>query len=164
MTPFTTSVMTGRKVFWWIVGFFGVIVSVNFTMAAIALTTFNGVTSESAYVDGLAYNDQLREVERQRALGWAVETAIQARNERAIDIDATYLDQAQAPIGQLQVTAFFKRPTHEGFDFDASVPQTGQGQYSAKVEVPLAGLWDVQTVARRPGQEPYVLTYRVFVP
>ena len=164
MTPSPVSMITGRTVFYWLVGFFGVIISVNFIMAVLALATFNGVTNDSAYVDGLAYNDQLHDVARQKALGWDVQAEIKVQAGRTVKIDARYLDQSDALIGQLNVRAYFQRPTHEGFDFDVPLVQTGAGRYTAEVEVPLAGLWDMRTVAVGRGQEPYVLTYRVFVP
>lgn len=156
----TTKPITGKYVFCWLAGFFAVIIAVNATMATLALTTFNGLTSDTAYVDGLSYNDTLAAIEAQKARGWIVQTGIERPGDQQVIVTASYEDAAGRPINRLDVTAEFVRPVMQGSDFAVPLTQSGAGLYRVTAGVPLAGQWDIHIVARQPGQAPYVLTRR----
>lgn len=161
--------VTGRHVFWWITGFFGVVVGVNATMAMLALFTFNGVSEDQAYVDGLAFNETLRAVEQQQDLAWSVDTQIDRPGGLEASIRAKYLDADDQALTNLVVRAEFVRPVHQGYDFYASLSQTGPGIYTATIKVPLSGQWTVRLIAERQlsdiGQtdRPYILAYRTVI-
>ena len=55
-----------------LVAFFGVVVAVNFTMAALARSTFGGVVVENSYVASQEFNGWLEEARESDALGWQV--------------------------------------------------------------------------------------------
>lgn len=159
---------TGLHLFWWIIGFFAVIIGVNATMATLALSTFNGVSEEQAYVDGLAFNQTLDAIAEQRALGWSVDTQIDRPGNLAASIRATYLDKSDIALTNLVVHAEFVRPVHQGYDFSVPLYQTAPGTYTATAEVPLSGQWMVRLVAERQESNqqltrPYVLEYRTVV-
>lgn len=163
------ALVTGWQVFWWITGFFAVIIAVNLTMAVLALLTFNGVSDDQAYVEGLEFNQKLETVERQKALGWAVNTEIERPGDLTAHLEVSYLDSNDAPLTQLTVHAEFVRPVHEGYDFSVPLRQTAPGIYTAKTEVPLSGQWTVRMVAEPPAlggsahATPYILTYRTVI-
>jgi nitrogen fixation protein FixH len=62
-------VLTGRKVFAIVAGFFGVIIVVNFFMAFKAVGTFPGVVERQPYVASQTFDVERR---AQEALGWTV--------------------------------------------------------------------------------------------
>lgn len=161
--------VTGRQVFWWITGFFAVIIGVNATMAILALSTFNGVSENQAYVDGLAFNETLQAVNQQQAMGWSVDTQIERPGGLVANIRAEYLDASQLALTNLVVRAEFVRPVHDGYDFSVPLQQTGAGAYTAATTVPLAGQWTVRLIAERNASQinqmerPYILTYRTVI-
>lgn len=163
------ALVTGWQVFWWITGFFAVIIAVNFTMAVLALSTFNGVSDDQAYVDGLEFNQKLEAVARQKALGWTVDTQIKRPGDLGAHIQVSYADSSETPLTQLTVHAEFVRPVHEGYDFSIPLRQTAPGVYTAKTEVPLSGQWTVRMVAEpsavsgKSQAMPYILTYRTVI-
>ncbi len=59
-----------------ITAFFGVVVTVNMTMAVLAVRTFGGVVVENSYVASQEYNRWLVEARRQERLGWKIAPAL----------------------------------------------------------------------------------------
>lgn len=161
--------VTGRHVFWWITAFFAVVIGVNATMAILALSTFNGVSEDEAYVDGLAFNETLKAVDEQQAMGWSVSTNLDRPGGLVANIRAEYLDSSSIALTHLNVRAEFVRPVHQGYDFSVFLQQTGPGVYTAATSVPLAGQWTVRLIAEYNASQinqfarPYVLTYRTVI-
>lgn len=163
MTSMAPTLTTGKHVLWWMIGFFAVIIAVNMTLVVLALTTFNGVSEDNAYTDGLAYNQALAAIQDQKGLGWTVDTTIDRPGDRTVSIEATYVDDSKMAINGLTVTAEFVRPVHEGFDFAVPMRATGSGIYTLKTDVPLTGQWMVRLVAQHGDSTRYILTYRTIV-
>lgn len=63
--PFTGWHMTAI-----LVAFFAVVMTVNFTMARLAMSTFGGKVVENSYVASQHYNEWLQKAEAQDRLGW----------------------------------------------------------------------------------------------
>lgn len=63
--PFTGWHMTAI-----LVGFFVVVMAVNFTMARLALSSFGGTVVDNSYVASQHYNELLAKAEAQDRLGW----------------------------------------------------------------------------------------------
>lgn len=57
-----------------LVGFFGVVMAVNFTMARLASASFGGLVVENTYVASQEFNRWLADAEASEALGWQVVT------------------------------------------------------------------------------------------
>lgn len=169
MKTTSQALVTGRQVFWWITGFFAVIIGVNATMATLALSTFNGVSEDQAYVDGLAFNETLQAVDAQQAMGWSVNTRIDRPGGLAANIQAEYLDAKNIALTNLVVRAEFVRPVHQGYDFSVPLEQTGPGLYTAATTVPLEGQWTVRLIAEHNASQvkqlarPYFLSYRTVI-
>ena len=66
---------TGIHMFAILVGFFGTVMAVNFTMASLATSTFGGVTVKNSYVASQKFNSWLDQAAEQDALGWEVTTS-----------------------------------------------------------------------------------------
>ncbi len=132
------------KIPWIFVGFFLAVFAANGAMIAAALSTWTGLETDTAYEDGLAYNDRLSEREAQKALGWRVALALEPTGDGAAELRV----RLQGPSGEAlyadQVRASFKRPTVEGHDFELSLEERGAGLYGREVILPLPGQWDIE--------------------
>lgn len=63
---------TGWHMLALMLGFFGLIIAVNVTMASIAVGTFGGTVVDNSYVASQRYNGWLKAAADQKALGWRV--------------------------------------------------------------------------------------------
>lgn len=63
--PFTGWHMTGI-----LIGFFAIVMAVNFAMARFALSSFGGTVVDNSYVASQHYNELLARAEAQDRLGW----------------------------------------------------------------------------------------------
>jgi nitrogen fixation protein FixH len=83
--------------------FFGVIITVNMTMAVFATTTFGGKVVENSYVASQKYNDWLAAARAQQQLGWTYKVALAADRRVAVDLsvsDARIEAVARHPLGR----------------------------------------------------------------
>lgn len=65
-----TRPFTGWHMLTLMVGFFGLVITVNVVMARYAVATFGGEVVENSYVASQRYNDWLAAARAQRRLGW----------------------------------------------------------------------------------------------
>ena len=136
---------------WIFVAGMGVVVVVNGILAWFALSTWTGIETESHFTKGLAYNENLRGVERQAALGWSVTLTLTPTTAHSapapFDLKVQYLAADARPLSGLRVRADLIRPVHEGYDQTMELTATAPGHYQGRIEVPLAGQWDVLLAA-----------------
>lgn len=126
----------------WILGFFGLFIVVDITFWVLADNSHTGVVTEGAYDQGISYNETIEAAEGQAALGW--------RSEITLDesvLNFTLADKHDNALDGADVTAKFTRPSHEGYDFTVTLTENDRGNYSAVVDLPLEGQWDVRVFA-----------------
>ncbi|MBB4286021.1 FixH family protein [Roseospira goensis] len=156
---------------WWIpytfVLAFGVVLVANGTLLYFATTTFSGLTTRQAYVEGLAYNDKVAEEQAQEALGWIwsidlVSTGAVAPDDprRRATVRAEARDAAGTPLDGLDLHADIRRPTEPGLDQSVALAPVGPGAYEVTVLLPKPGQWDVMFTAQR-GDDTYKLRRRL---
>jgi nitrogen fixation protein FixH len=141
--------LTGRKFLAILVGCFAVVVAVNALMVWYALTSWTGLVSDSAYEDGLAYDQMLAEGKAEAALGW--KAAIAYDNSGRLTVQLT--DRQGRPLGGFRLVAQFLRPTSEGHDRSLRLTEVSPGSYAGELALPLPGQWDVR-VTVSDGQKP----------
>lgn len=106
---------TGRHMLAAMVGFFGLVMGVNFTMAWFASDSFGGTVVDNAYVASQHYNGWLAAARAQRRLGWQAEQGLGADRHVTIALrgsdgltmarrgsagDVTGTGTAQHPLGR----------------------------------------------------------------
>ena len=69
--------LTGRKVLFMLVAFFGVVIGVNMTMMQLAIATLPGTEVDSAYSASLAYEKEILAARDQDARNWKVDAHIE---------------------------------------------------------------------------------------
>lgn len=91
------------------VGFFGLILAVNVTMARYAIGTFGGVVVDNSYVASQRYNGWLKAAAAQKALGWHATPSVDAQGVLHIaatdasgqPLDAQVIVVARHPLGRV---------------------------------------------------------------
>ena len=130
--------LTGRKVLAMMVGFFGVVIAVNITMARLASGTFGGTVVDNSYVASQKFNGWLAEARAQDRLGWATLVALNAARHVSVTVPGpgfAVTGTAHHPLGRAPDVAL-------QFKLDAS------GRFVATTPLP-AGRWQVRLTIRR---------------
>lgn len=135
----------GRAIPWLFASFFGVVIAANATMVYFAVSSFTGLQTEDHYLRGLAYNRVLEAERAQRALGWEVAVEFEPTGGRRGRIVARARDAAGAPLIDAVIVAHLMRPAETGYDMDVALAAKRDGVYAGNVELPLPGLWEIQT-------------------
>ena len=137
-----TKAFTGRHMAMIMVGFFGVIIAVNFTMARYATSTFGGIVVENSYVASQEFNGWLEEAEKQRALGWDAVTTWRPDNRLAVRLSgvpqgANVAAVARHPLGRLPDREIAFAPNGDSrFLSTSALPE---GRWTLRLEVTAAG-------------------------
>ena len=163
----------GRPRGWWIpytfFAGFAVVLAANGAMLYFALSSFSGLSTKQAYVEGLAYNDRVEEEAAQAALGWtwdldlaAVETLRQNGPSRVATLRVDGRNAEARPLDGLSLTATIRRPTEQGLDQTVPLRPVGPGLYETRVTLAKPGQWDVLLTARR-GEDVFRLRRRLLV-
>jgi nitrogen fixation protein FixH len=142
-----------NKIIYFFFAFFAVVLAVNIFYIYISKKTWRGVTTDDPYRKGLNYNDTLKEVAKQKALGWNVKVDLRPGNSKQGTLMITIQDKNMLYINDAKIYATFKRPAQEGLDFILPVPFE-DGIYKALVNFPLEGQWDGE-VSIKKDQDTY---------
>ncbi|MCB1884773.1 MAG: FixH family protein [Geminicoccaceae bacterium] len=125
------------------VAFFGFLFAADGLMAWLAVTTFTGLETSSPYEKGLAYNDTLATVRRQKELGW---TTVVRLDRRGLVLAAA--DREGRPLRDATVAARLVRPADGRLDRTLVLTETRPGRYEAPFDLPAKGLWVVRSEVR----------------
>src|SRR4028118_2165592 len=93
-------ILTGRMVLFYFIAFFGVVFTMNFFMVRVAISSFSGVETESAYKAGLSLKNDVAAAHAQDARHWAVEASLQ-RGGDATRLVITARDERSRPLAGL---------------------------------------------------------------
>lgn len=134
---------TGRHMLAVLVGFFGVVIAVNFIMASYATSTFGGVVVENSYVASQQFNRWLDQAETQRALGWSAEAARlpDGRVEVAV----------AGPEGDVRLTGTARHPLGRKADRPLAFEPLGGGRFRSNEALP-AERWILRLQVDADGQ------------
>lgn len=132
------------------VGFFGVIITVNIVFITVALDTFPGEDTRRSYVQGLAYNEVLEERAAQAALGWSA-----SANLTADRVLVEVRDADGAPVRSLRLTGTLRHPANMQLDRDLAFTEVRSGVYAAGVADLPEGRWELSAEAE--GDTPFAV-------
>lgn len=150
MATTATKGMRGIHLFWWLCGFFAVMIAANAVFLYSALTSFPGEEVKNSYVLGLDYN---REVERRReqdALGWSAEVGLADASDRRLIVRMLGADQA--PLTGLAIVA----SVHVAGEAQATtvdLVEVSPGEYAAQIAAPAKARVETQVSARRRSED-----------
>lgn len=143
--------------------FFAVVFGANGIMLFFALDSWTGLSTENAFKQGLAFNEQIAERDRQAALGWQVSFDATADRPGHMVFDTRVDDDRGVPVTAASVAVSLTRPTHEGYDSTATLTHLGGGHYVGEADVSLPGQWQVDLIIDEPRGR-YHRSKRVVVP
>jgi nitrogen fixation protein FixH len=141
---------------WVFVGGMVVVVVVNGVLIFQALTTFTGVSVGQAYDRGRTYNHVLAEAARQDALGWTLNTRLEAGR---LVVNAR--DRGGAPV-QGVLEAHLLRPL-DG-ERVAFADAAGTGRFTLDLPELRAGLWELRGLLVSTTGERHDLRQRFTLP
>jgi nitrogen fixation protein FixH len=153
----TQKPLTGWHVLTMLVAFFGVIISVNLTMAWFANSTWSGLVVANGYVASQSFDEDLARARAQEALGWKVDlTAGEGR------IRITFADAQGRKIDSLAISGDLERTVTDKQDQKLAFSASGAGVYSAPATL-APGVWEVEIHARGEGVADYHKIFRFVV-
>lgn len=135
-----TRELTGRHVLFIMLGFFGVIITVNLFMASKAIGTFSGVEAQNTYYASQNFD---RNRKAQQALGWQVSDRYQ---DGRLALRVTAADGLPADVADLQVLV--GRSTVRDQDVSPVFIREG-GEFIAPLTL-APGKWLLRLEARAP--------------
>jgi nitrogen fixation protein FixH len=142
--------VTGRMVLGCLVAFFVVVAGINAVMIGVAISTFGGVETASAYQAGLAFAREASAVRAQDARRWQVRAKAVRAGDGALLVEITARDAADRPLGGLDATGHLAHPTDKRADRILALSQQAPGLYRATSDAG-PGQWDLVIEFARDG-------------
>ncbi|WP_431470593.1 FixH family protein [Sphingosinithalassobacter sp. LHW66-3] len=131
------------------IGFFGVIIGVNVTMATFATRTFGGVVVKNSYVASQKFNGWLADARAQERLGWS--TRVQVIDRRLVVIA-----DAAGPLAGATMRATATHPLGRLPEVPLTFHEAEPGRYVANTRLPV-GRWRLRLgVERGPDRAAFV--------
>ncbi|BCG82612.1 MULTISPECIES: FixH family protein [unclassified Mesorhizobium] len=152
-----TREFTGRHMLLTILGFFGVIIAVNLTMATLASTSWTGLVVENTYVASQQFNRKAEEGRAQAALGWTGKLTI-ARGEVRYSLS----DATGKPVPLHGVKILFRHSAYEAGDKAVTLALVSDQEFAAQ-HLPRDGVWIVEVDADAGLTEPYRDVRRIMI-
>ncbi|HXQ46478.1 MAG TPA: FixH family protein [Caulobacteraceae bacterium] len=118
--------------------FFGVTLAVDTIMMVDAYRTYPGEAAASPYDEGLAFDNEIDQQARQRALGWRMTAGV--TNAGALAVTVTAADGH--PVSGLKLSGGLERPATADGRRALAFRETAPGAYQAQA-AGLSGAWDL---------------------
>ncbi|MER8581400.1 FixH family protein [Mesorhizobium sp. M1423] len=148
---------TGRHMLFTILGFFGVVIAVNLTMATLANTSWTGLVVENTYVASQQFNKKAEQGRAQAALGWTGKLTIAGGEVRYGVTDA-----AGKAVPLHGVKVLFRHPAYEKEDESITLA-AASGQEFVLQHIPRDGVWIVDIDADAGLARPFRDVRRIMI-
>jgi len=142
-----TRTFTGWHMSAILVGFFGIVIAVNFYMARVAIGTFGGTVVDNSYVASQKFNNWLEQARRQKALGWQTWLSVDSSRHAELDLakQGEVLDGAA-------VSGVARHPLGRAPDVQLTFHAVAPGRFRSIQRLP-AGRWLVHVLIAQGGHE-----------
>ncbi len=130
------NVLKGWHVLLILIGFFGVMFSVNGVFLYHAITSFPGEDVKKSYVQGLNYNQTLAQRADQLARGWRAEAGLDGAEIRVF-----LSDENSAPLAHQVLVGELRRSTTDALDRPIVFENRGNGIYTVPIQDLTPGRW-----------------------
>ena len=155
--------LTGRKVLFMLVSFFGVVIGVNMVMMKLAILTLPGTDVDSAYSASLAYEKEIAAANDQNARNWKVEAHIQRSADGGATLQVEARDNSGKPMSGLKFHGRFERPTDRRADLPVALAETAFGIYRGSAPRIASGQWDLVLEGDVAGRRMFLSKNRVLL-
>jgi nitrogen fixation protein FixH len=133
--------LTGRMVFFLLLGFFGVVIGVNVVMMMLAIRTLPGTEVDSAYSASLAYQNEIAAARDQNGRNWHVDAQVERAPNGGASLRVEARDDDGWPLPGLTFQGRFERPTDRRADRTVELAETGAGIYRGSAPLIAPGQW-----------------------
>jgi nitrogen fixation protein FixH len=99
----------------------------------------------------LNYNQTISQAKLQERLGWQVKISVEPAGNNLSRFRLDVKDAQNNPIQNAEISADFKRPTQEGYDFSSAIDFDGK-TYVKEISFPLKGQWNIELTITKNGQ------------
>jgi nitrogen fixation protein FixH len=162
-SPVSPKPLTGRKVLFMLVAFFGVVFGVNFLMMKLAIDTLPGTEVDSAYSASLAYEKEIAAAHDQDARAWKVDAHVQRGTDGGATVQVEARDNNGVPMSGLTFQGRFERPTDRRSDQSVGLTEVGGGIYRGSAPLIAPGQWDLVLEGDAAGQRMFLSKNRVLL-
>ncbi len=135
--------LTGRKVLFMLIAFFGVVIGVNVTMMKLAITTLPGTEVDSAYSASIGYEKEIMAAHEQAARHWQVNARIERSADGGATLQVEARDASGRPMTGLKFQGRLERPTDKRADLPVELAEVGIGIYRGNAAEVAPGQWDL---------------------
>ncbi len=118
---------TGKHMLAILLLFFGTIITVNFTMAYYATSTWSGLVVKNSYVASQEFNGKVEDVKAQEALGWTG-----TLTSAADRIDWVLSDKSGQAVQATSVQVYLRRTVTDREDVTVNMEPGPNGTWSAR--------------------------------
>jgi nitrogen fixation protein FixH len=161
--PISPDPLTGRKVLFMLVAFFGVVIAVNLVMMRLAIQTLPGTEVDSAYSASLAYEKEIEAARDQSARNWKVDAHVERSGEGGATLQIEARDSSGRPMSGLKFQGRFERPTDRRADLPVVLAEVGIGIYRGSAPTIAPGQWDLVLEGASAGQRLFLSKNRVLL-
>lgn len=161
--PHTPKPLTGRKVLFLLVAFFGVVIGVNLVMMKFAIQTLSGTEVDSAYSASLAYEREITAAHDQDARNWKVDAHVRRSADGVATLQVDAHDNGGIPMSGLKFQGRFERPTDKRADRPVSLAEVGRGIYRGTTPEIASGQWDLVLEGDVAGRRMFLSRNRVLL-
>jgi nitrogen fixation protein FixH len=155
--------LTGRKVLFILVAFFGVVIGVNMVMMRLAIQTLPGTEVDSAYSASLAYESEIAAAHDQNARNWKVDAHIGRDSGGGATVQVEARDKNGIPMSGLKFQGRFERPIDRRADKPVALAEVGIGIYRGNAAGIAPGQWDLVLEGEAAGQRMFLSRNRVLL-
>ena len=145
--------LTGYHVLFILLGFFGIMFAVNILFTVMAVKTFPGEQEEKSYLQGINFNETLKNKAHQDELGWRSEIGFLTETDNTPLLVTNWFDNQDGPLTALKVHAQLTRPASDEGQLQLVLSPNGPGRYEAQLSSLEAGTWNVELTAVSPDGE-----------
>ena len=161
--PVSPKPLTGRKVLFMLVAFFGVVIGVNMIMMRLAIQTLPGTEVDSAYSASLAYEKQIEAARDQNARNWKVDAHVERSGQGGATLQVEVRDHDGRPMSGLKFQGHFERPADKRSDQAVALAETGIGIYRGSATLIAPGQWDLVVQGDAAGRRVFLSRNRVLL-
>ena len=156
--------LTGKHVLIGFVLFFGLIFASNAVMISLAVKTFPGLQSKSAYKAGRNYNEQIEQANVQQQLGWRTSVEVDEEGTGAPHVRVVFHDKYENPLSDLTVTGTLQRTVHSFDDVVLEFNKRGNGIYEVSVDGQThRGQWRLKIEAVNRAGDTFQIEQKVYI-
>ena len=153
--------LTGRRVLFYLVAFFGIVIGVNVVMMKLAIDTLPGTEVDSAYRASLAYKDEISAAQDQNRRNWRVDAHVERRADGGATVRLDARDANGTPLSGLKFSGRLERPTDKRVDRAVELAESGIGLYRGNAADVLPGQWDLAIEGEDRGARLFLSRNRV---